>query len=1044
MKRLLTLILLISAALTGAAQTSTPNLNLVLPPHNYPNWDVVMNQNLNKLDTGFGALLNQWQGNWSCSLNYNKGQQVFYNNAYYISLNNSNTCQTPGPTSAFWTTYLQVNRNPIGAVFQVDQFTGTSLNLQLQACLSNLPTTGGVCDARNYSTAQSLTSNIVVNTPNAKIMLPCVTITTAYQFIVPVGIRNVDVEGCVYQGGSNASGTAGGTVWVYTGSTNAFQIGDPTGAANTQGFILNNINLNTASAGGGAVGLYFYRTQEIHIGNIYMNGNQTTGQTGLLLNGVGNYAGGLFEDIVTNGFGTAIEMTGDAVGNWSNASTFVKVHLVCPENSGSPITGTIGIALIEGDGNTFSGGDVEGCDTMTYLGPHAVNNGFFGLRNEVSNTQYNAVSGSQNNNILSNTPFYYGELQDAGSRNSFQSAYTQAWNPLKGELYNGFTDSTITNHYRVGIGLGNERGLENELQTDFGVRWEWGFDDGTSGLQTWSVHDSINAVDRLSIGQYIAAQGGLVLAITSYNGGCFSSNTAPTITISGGGGTGATASAVMGANTSQSCETGTGFQIIQWQVTNPGNGYTSQPTVTVTGSNIVTQPGTVVAEISSAGGTNNQTVINAAGTGAVVINGGTNSGTGGLIVSSGGATPVATFQVNSAGNTYIDGTLNIVGSTTANNTIEIKNGADAESDFALWSGLTTNQKESFIYKDYSGTSQWYLLNDTHNTFAINEAVSGVDSLKAYNSGGLAANYDLYLDSQSTGAIRLNFEANSGTGGLDVYGGGATPTLWFSVTAANAVRLPGIPASSGYNCLQVDTSGYITNTGAGCVSLSGALSWPSTQTWQASNNIFNNNAASANFVGIQAGTGGTDQNAGIVLNSDAGANEWELYKDASETFHIKDMIASLDRFTMYSNASMNINTVGTNAITINNSSSSGTGPLIYYEGGANSSVVGFEVSGLTTYIGAASGNGTLVIGNHLNQYAANDFAGTCTVNTSSTSCSIGLQHSFSTPACFASPQGTTPPSVTWSVNYASGDIYVYTSAAPSSSITFALMCIGDPN
>jgi len=29
-------------------------------------------------------------------------------------------------------------------------------------------------------------------------------------------------------------------------------------------------------------------------------------------------------------------------------------------------------------------------------------------------------------------------------------------------------DATLTNHYRLGIGAGNERGLLNEIQTDYG------------------------------------------------------------------------------------------------------------------------------------------------------------------------------------------------------------------------------------------------------------------------------------------------------------------------------------------------------------------------------------------------------------------------------------------------------------------------------------------------------------------------------------------------------------------------------------------------
>jgi hypothetical protein len=41
----------------------------------------------------------------------------------------------------------------------------------------------------------------------------------------------------------------------------------------------------------------------------------------------------------------------------------------------------------------------------------------------------------------------------------------------------------------------------------------------------------------------------------------------------------------------------------------------------------------------------------------------------------------------------------------------VKNQADAEIDSTLWAGLTRARKESFIYKDWNGTSQWYMEKD---------------------------------------------------------------------------------------------------------------------------------------------------------------------------------------------------------------------------------------------------------------------------------------------------------------------------------------------
>ena len=62
--------------------------------------------------------------------------------------------------------------------------------------------------------------------------------------------------------------------------------------------------------------------------------------------------------------------------------------------------------------------------------------------------------------------------------------------------------------------------------------------------------------------------------------------------------------------------------------------------------------------------TNNQTVINAAGTGAVVLNGSNNAGTGGVVFGSGGPSETTVATINNAGNAQFNGTLQVGGTTT--------------------------------------------------------------------------------------------------------------------------------------------------------------------------------------------------------------------------------------------------------------------------------------------------------------------------------------------------------------------------------------------
>jgi hypothetical protein len=436
---------------------------------------------------------------------------------------------------------------------------------------------------------------------------------------------------------------------------------------------------------------------------------------------------------------------------------------------------------------------------MFHLGSHAQNNTILGLRNEVSAIQYQADSGSQFNSVLTGGTFFTGDLIDNGSRNNFEDAFHRDSNGMKGDWYASQQDVTIEDHQRLGIGVGNERGRLTEVQTDYGYRWIYGLGDGTSGMQMYYVQDLLNSVYRLSIGQYLSANGNSVVGVSLNNGGTYTSSTPPTITFSGGGGTGAAGTAVMYGS-------GTSWYVLSVTMTNNGSGYTSAPTVTFTGPNQTKAPN-AVAEITLSGSTNNQTVLNAAGTGAIVLNGSNNSGTGGVIFGSGGPSETTVGLIDGHGNATFQGTLTVAGETVFQTSAEVRNGVDAESDFSLWSGLTTAQKESLTYKDWNGSSQWYMEKDQYNNWVLNSAVDNLDHFKAYQNG------DDYIDAASGATVRVNYESGSGSG-FAVYGGNSS-TLYFSLTAANSVKIPGLAASSGHNCLQIDNSGWVTNTGSAC-------------------------------------------------------------------------------------------------------------------------------------------------------------------------------------------------------------------------------------
>jgi len=616
----------------------------------------------------------------------------------------------------------------LGASYQVDQFAGADIGAKIQACVNAVDATyGGTCDARNFAGNLSMGANLTISTGNVAILLPCATITTANQIVVTAGTRNVALRGCALRGGTAASGSIGGTALTYTGSGAMVEVGDPTYAMDTPGFHLDNVVINTTGATSAtAQGLVAYRTQEMDLESLYFLGNSN--QTGMTLDGTGNYTGGTFLDNQFSGFGAAVNAIGHQVTNpattdWMNASTFVRLHINCPTSGGNPISGTYGINLVQGDGNTFIGGDVEGCATALHLGPNAQNNTIVGLRNENSTSQIVADAGSAYNSWMTGGTMFTGKLTDNGTRNSFLDTFHRSFNTLNGDWYMSQQDATLTNHFRLGTGLGNERGLLNEIQTDYGYRWLYGFSDAAGGQQLYQMQDLLNNVYRL--------------------------------------------------------------QIQQW---NPGQS-----------------------------STNNETALNAAGTGNVCFNCSTNSGTGGVTFASGGTTPAAVGTVDKAGNAQFVGNLLVGGTTQSTGTMSLRNGADAEVDYYLWPGLTTSQKGSFTYKDWNGNSQWYLVKDASNNWALNSATGGLDSFKAYqntNSG------DTYIDaSNPTGHIRLNFESGSGAE-TDIYSGSST-NLDAAFVAPNAIKFPGLAASSGDDCLQIDNSGYITNTGLPCGSGSGS-------------------------------------------------------------------------------------------------------------------------------------------------------------------------------------------------------------------------------
>jgi hypothetical protein len=93
-----------------------------------------------------------------------------------------------------------------------------------------------------------------------------------------------------------------------------------------------------------------------------------------------------------------------------------------------------------------------------------------------------------------------------------------------------------------------------------------------------------------------------------------------------------------------------------------------------------------------------------------------------------------------------------------------------------------------------------------------------------------------------------------------------------------------------------------------------------------------------YVNINCGVSGTSR-TGIISFQDNGTTQWALRKLISNYFVITDLENGLNRLTMVPGDQTIIESVGTAAVKFNVDNGSGTGGVVFYSGGATSSLVG---------------------------------------------------------------------------------------------------------
>jgi hypothetical protein len=327
-----------------------------------------------------------------------------------------------------------------------------------------------------------------------------------------------------------------------------------------------------------------------------------------------------------------------------------------------------------------------------------------------------------------------------------------------------------------------------------------------------------------------------------------------------------------------------------------------------------------------------------------------------------------------------------------------------------------------------GSGSFSSLGGGTNTSAAMVMGSGA-SLAASGTGTIAAT-SMPASGLSGAALPANVTGSSlaGVGTL-------TSGTWNATPIANAylanpsVTVAGLTCTLGGSC--AIAAANLSNGASG----TGAVALVNGPTFTGNATTFANGSANQDYVTIQPGTGGTDQIGAVEFANSAGASQWEIRKDATNTFRIRDTANSLDRFIQYAAGQTEIGSGGAAAVAINNTSSSGTGGLIVYEGGANFNTAAFSVNSS----GNAAITGTTTMGGHLNQSATGKVGGSCTMS-ASTSCTVTMGASFTTPLCVATVQGAVPIAAACSI---SGTTVTVT-AASSNSATWAVFFFGNPN
>lgn len=328
-----------------------------------------------------------------------------------------------------------------------------------------------------------------------------------------------------------------------------------------------------------------------------------------------------------------------------------------------------------------------------------------------------------------------------------------------------------------GTGVGGAGGLVNNSATAASIA---GGVVSSISTTAGGTHSAVPAVTLSGTGTGASATATLGVTAASFtiNGGTTVYSAAPTVTISGGGGTGATATAILSGGA-----TGTVTGIT---ITGTGTGFTSAPAIAFSG-------GTVTTAGTNPTGTGNATNFTVSGI--TVTNPGSGYTSAPSVIFSSGTGTVATANLSSV----------ILGAaTTIGGSGDITIDASVSGNFALTKAgngiLTLNGASS----------------NTSSTTVTAGTLRGDGSF----AGSLAINGGIHAPGNSTGTSTTSGDYTLGAGGtLQVEINGTTPATQHDQVAVNGtVTLAGsLDIMAAPALADGSTFTLINNTGSGAIS-----------------------------------------------------------------------------------------------------------------------------------------------------------------------------------------------------------------------------------